>query len=102
MVLVAGCTYYQVAPAPRSGGTVFDRSWNAALGAAGDVGVAVYSTDQTSGVIRGTAGADDVTIRVYTQADGSVRVEFNVKGPSGADTALANRLSNAYDRRMGR
>jgi len=43
-----------------------------------------------------------VTIRVYTQADGSVRVEINVRGPSGPDTVLAERLSSAYDRRMGR
>jgi hypothetical protein len=39
---------------------------------------------------------------VRTQADGSVRVEFTVKGTAGYDTGLANRLSRAYDARMGR
>jgi hypothetical protein len=98
---IAGCTYYQVAPAP-AGSSVFDRAWNAALGAAADVGVYVSSADRSSGVIRGTAGADAVTINVFTQADGSVRVEFNVRGAAGNDPALANSLSRAYDRRMGR
>ncbi len=99
---VAGCTYYQTVPVAPSGPSAFDRCWNAALGAADDVGVAVSSADRTSGVIRGTAAADDVTIRVFTQADGRVRVEFNVKGASGSDAVLADRLSSAYDRRMGR
>ena len=100
--LMGGCTYYQVVPAPTGGASVFDRSWNAALGAAADAGVAVSSADRTSGVIRGTTPADDVTIRVYTQADGRVRVEFNATGRSGTDAALAGRLSDAYERRMGR
>jgi hypothetical protein len=39
---------------------------------------------------------------VFTQADGSVRIEFNVKGPAGTDAVLADRLSRAYDQRMGR
>jgi hypothetical protein len=99
---VAGCTYYQVAPVAPSGPSTFDRAWSAALGAADDVGVSVSSADRTSGIIRGTTAADDVTIRVFTQADGSVRVEFNVKGASGSDAVLADRLSSAYDRRMGR
>ena len=98
----AGCTYYQAAPAPSSGPSVFDRSWNAALGAAEDVGVSVYMADRASGTIRGTTANDEVTIRVFTQADGSVRVEFSAKGGRGADPAVTQRLSDAYDRRMGR
>ena len=100
--MIAGCTYYYPAPAAPSGQSVFDRAWSAALGAADDVGVSVYSADRTSGIIHGTTPSDDVTIRVFTQADGRVRIEFNVKGPNGTDTALADRLSTAYDRRMGR
>lgn len=102
MLAAPGCTYYQTAPATPSGPSTFDRAWNAALAAASDVGVSVYSADRTSGVIRGTSGNDDVTLRVFTQADGRVRVEINVKGPSGNDAALAGRLSTAYDRNMGR
>jgi hypothetical protein len=99
---LGACTYYNAVPASQSGPSSFDRSWNAALAAADDVGVNVYSADRTSGVIRGTTSADDVTINVFTQADGRVRVEFNVKGRSGSDSVLAERLSTAYDRRMGR
>jgi len=99
---VAGCTYYQTVPVSPSGPSSFDRSWNAALAAADDVGVSVTSADRTSGVIHGTTASDDVTIRVFTQADGRVRVEFNVQGVSGSDAVLADRLSSAYDRRMGR
>jgi hypothetical protein len=101
-IAMAGCTYYQTVPVTPSGPSTFDRAWDAAMGAADDVGVKVYSADRTSGVIRGTTAADDVTIRVYTQADGRVRVEFNVRGASGTDAVLADRLSNAYSRRMGR
>ncbi len=96
-----GCTYYQAAPAPPSPST-FDRAWNAALAAAADVGVSVDSADRTSGLIRGYSGNADVTLKVFTQADGRVRVEISVKGPSGSDSALAERLSAAYDRNMGR
>src|SRR5215470_1445958 len=101
---VAGCTYYQTAPAAQSGPSVFDRAWSAALGAADDTGVSVSTADRVSGTIYGATAADDVTIRVFTQADGSVRVEFTVtvRGTSRPDTVLAERLSIAYDRRMGR
>ena len=99
--IVAGCTYYQVAPAA-SGTSVFDRSWNASLGALNDTGVDISMADRNKGTIRGTTATDVVTIRVYTQADGSVRVEITAQGPTGVDAALAQRVSDAYDRRMGR
>ena len=67
-----------------------------------DTGVAISSADRNSGMIRGTTTTDTATIGVYTQADGSVRVEITALGPAGVDTALAQRLSDAYDRRMGR
>jgi len=101
-VTVAGCTYYQAVPVAPSGPGTFDRSWNAALGAADDLGVSVTSANRTSGIIYGTTPTDTVTISVLTQADGRVRVEFNVKSPAGDDTDLVNRLSRAYEARMGR
>lgn len=102
LLALAGCTYYQTVPVAPSGPSAFDRSWDAALGAADDVGVAVSTADRTSGTIYGTTATDTVTIRVFTQADGRVRVEFNVRGVSGSDSVLANNLSSAYNRRMGR
>jgi hypothetical protein len=43
-----------------------------------------------------------VAANVRTQADGSVRVEFNTSGATGQDPALIDRISRSYDRRMGR
>lgn len=97
---VSGCVYER--PVYVTGPSVFDRSWNAALGAAEDVGVSITSTDRSNGVIRGIKGASDVTMSIRTQADASVRVELNAKGPAGQDAVLAERLSQAYERRMGR
>ena len=102
--LLGSCTVYQTAPgvyapAPPS---AFERSWNAALGGAQDAGVQVTSADPSSGLIRGTRGSIDVTVVVVRQADGSVRVQFDSKGPTQQDPGLAERFSQAYDRRMGR
>ena len=54
----------------------------------------------STGLIRGTADGGDVLVTVARQADGSVRVQFDAKGP--AQRELAERFSRAYDRRMGR
>jgi hypothetical protein len=43
-----------------------------------------------------------VTVVVARQADGSVRVQFDAKGPTQRDAGLSNRFSQVYDRRMGR
>ena len=43
-----------------------------------------------------------MTAGVRTQADGSVRVEFNTAGATGQDPQLIERISRSYDRRMGR
>ena len=104
LLLITGCTVYQTAPNVYSATppSTFDRAWNAALGAAQDEGVQVTSQDRVNGVIRGTKGAFVVDIGVRTQADGNVRVEFNANGPTAQDPTLAQRLSQAYDRRMGR
>lgn len=102
--LFAGCTYYQTAP-----GTVvttpassFDRSWAAVIGALQDQGVQITSEDRGAGIVRGTRNGINVTASVRTQADGSVRVEFNTAGATERDPALIDRISQSYDRRMGR
>jgi hypothetical protein len=101
-VAFAGCVVYEPVPAPAPAPSGFDRSWNAALGAAQDEGVRITSEDRGSGVIRGFRDQQEVTINIRTQADGSVRVEMSAKGPQGSDPGLASRISRAYDRRMGR
>jgi hypothetical protein len=97
---LAGCVYYEPAPAYRPGPTKFDRSWDAALAAAEDVGVVVTASDRARGTIQGHKGVSKVTITLWQQADGSVRVGFNVRAPSGPDADLADHLSQAFDRRM--
>ena len=67
-----------------------------------DEGVRILFADRSNGVITGSRGDQDVTISVRTQADGSVRVELSARGPQGSDQVLAEQLSRAYDRRMGR
>ena len=109
LVILAGCYVYgPVPPQPPPEPvysyrpSTFERSWSAAQDAMEDVGVRIVSADRNSGIIRGTRDAVDATVTVRTQADGRVRVEFNARGPSGQDPHLADRIYQAYERRMGR
>ena len=105
LAAIAGCTYYQTAPGVYSTAPVpasFDRSWSAALGAFSDQGVRITSQDRSAGVISGTRDGIVVTANVRSQADGSVRVEFNTSGDTARDPKLIDRISSAYDRLMGR
>jgi hypothetical protein len=98
---LAACVVYEPVVVPGAPAS-FDRSWNAALGGVQDAGVQVTSSDPTTGLIRGTKDGIDVTVVVARQADGSVRVQFDAKGPTQRDPGLSDRFSRAYDRRMGR
>ena len=102
LAAAAGCVVYEPVPASVPAPSTFDRSWSAAIAAAQDEGVRITSEDRMNGVIAGSRGEQGVTINVRTQADGSVRVEFSARGPKGPETGLASRISQAYDRRMGR
>ena len=102
LAAAAGCVVYEPVPASVPAPSTFDRSWSAAIAAAQDEGVRITSEDRMNGVITGSRGEQGVTINVRTQADGSVRVEFSARGPKGPETGLASRISQAYDRRMGR
>ena len=95
---VAGCTYYVAPGGPAS----FDRSWDAAVGALRDQGLELIASDRAAGAATGRRGMVDVTARVRTQADGSVRVEFNTPGTGAPDRDLMERVSRSYDQRMGR
>jgi pyruvate kinase len=94
--------YYPSAPppAPRPAPT-FDRAWNAVLGALHENGVRVASADFATGVIRGTKDRTDLFVSVARQANGTIQLEIEAKGPQGRDAGLASRISEAYQRRMG-
>jgi hypothetical protein len=101
--LLAGCATDEPPPPPQPvpyyvPQSTFDRAWNAAVGGVQDAGVQLSSVDRAAGLIRGSRDGINVTVSVVRQADGSVRVQFDSKG----DPALAQRFSQAYDRRMGR
>ncbi len=104
--LLNGCYYYPqpmavAVPGPTAGQR-FDRSWNAAAGALSDQGATITSQDRGAGVIRGTRGAATVVATIQTLADGSIQVKFDTSGATDTDPGLIHRVSDSYDRRMGR
>ncbi len=101
-IILAGCVVYEPVPTPTTRPASFDRSWNAAILAAQDVGIHVSMTDRSAGQIFGQRNTASVTINLLQQADGSLRVKFDVKNLSPQDQGLGDRFSAAYDRRMGR
>jgi len=100
---ITGCYYYGPGPGyyTYTYPATYDRAWSAALGALQDAGVQTTRVDQGAGVARGTVNGVDVTVSVDRQADGSTRVQFDAR-PSDRDPTLAQRFSQAYERRMGR
>ena len=102
--LLGGCTYYQAAPGVYSAtpASSFERSWGAAKAAFADQGVPITREDRAAGVVSGTRNGINVMANVRTQADGSVRVEFNTSGATAKDPELINRVIAAYNRNMGR
>lgn len=101
-LLGTGCTYYQVAPGTYPSVSKFDRAWSATQAAFIDQGVPVTREDRSAGIVRGSKDGIDVTATLRTQADGSVRVQFGTAGDVQRDPGLIQRISNAYDRHMGR
>lgn len=104
LILQACYTAPAPTPAPtRSISERFEQSWQAARGAAADVGVRVTSEDRPTGTLRGEQGASKVTITVITQADASIQVGFAVSGGGASqDANVKEHLTRAYQRRMGR
>jgi len=97
-VLLAGCTYY----APPPGPSTYDRAYNAMLGAMTDQGVKVTDANPASGLITGQRGGIRVTATVAPQADGTTKVEFRTRGDINQDPQLIDRITAAYNARMGR
>jgi len=104
--LLAGCTYYVAEPRSYIAGppvvASFERSWAAVVGAFGDQGVRITTEDRSAGIVRGSRDGINLAASVRSQADGSVRVEFNTSGATARDPGLIDRVSRAYDVRMGR
>jgi len=100
-VALSGCYVVPVAPTVVPGAPAsFDRSFSAASGAMRDQGLTITSEDRSSGTIVGKIEGGTVTASVRQQADGSVRVQFDANGVR--DGGLMGRVSQSYDRRMGR
>ena len=97
ILALASCVVYQ--PVPVGGQpTRFDQSWAAAAGALYDQGLTITTQDRNTGVIRGERGDTSVTITLDTLPDGRVQVKFNGTG----DPTAVQRVSDSYERRMGR
>jgi len=103
-LLIAGCTVYQTAPGVYATAPVskFDQSWSAAVGAFADQSLRITSENRSAGILRGTRDGIEVTGNIRTQADGSVRVQFDTSGATGRDPDLINRITSSYNSRMGR
>ncbi|MEJ5989095.1 hypothetical protein WG902_03785 [Ramlibacter sp. PS3R-8] len=80
----------------------FDKSWDAALGAAADAGVQVTQADRSTGRISGVKAGAPVTIDLRPQANNTLQVVFNAPGSTESGPTLNERWLAAYERRMGR
>src|SRR6476661_3042495 len=103
MLSLNSCVAYEPVPVS-SQPTVqqrFDRSWAAATGAMSDQGLTITSQDRGAGVMRGERGGTTITIILQTLPDGRIQVKFDSKG-NNSDPGLIQRVSDSYDRRMGR
>jgi hypothetical protein len=98
-----GCVVYE--PMPVSSQPTlqqrFDRSWAAAMGAMTDQGLSITAQDRGAGVIRGVQGSVTITATLTTLPDGRIQVKFD-STTSGTDSAVIQRVSESYERRMGR
>lgn len=90
---LAACVVYEPVPVDP-----VEAPWRAALGAMEDAGLAVVTADRGTGTVRGTRGGAEGTILVRMRNEGRVGVEITSRG----DPGLTQRLTDAYNRRMGR
>jgi hypothetical protein len=105
MLALSACTYYEspavvAVPAATYYPSAYDRSFAAAAGAMRDQGLAINVEDRATGRIEGTRDGMTITANVRAQSDGSVRLQFD--SYSARDRELIERISQGYDRRMGR
>jgi|KBSSwiStaDraftv2_1062776.scaffolds.fasta_scaffold226648_2 hypothetical protein len=102
--LIGGCIFesYPTHPVVVSTPANFDRSWDAAVGAAQDVGVQLTLVDRTAGNITGTKGGAAVRIELRQLVDNSVQVKFSAPDSTETNPKLGDLWLNAYHKRMGR
>jgi len=105
-MLLVGCVYAPY-PYPYATTTVasppsLDRSWDAALGAAADVGVQITNADRANGRITGAKAGAAVTIDLRPQTDNTLQVIFAAPDSKESNPTLNDRWLSAYQRRMGR
>lgn len=100
--LLAGCVVAPYPGYPAPGPSTYDRSWDAALGAASDAGIQVTSADRATNRITGVKAGAAVTIDLRPQADGTLQVVFNAPNATESNPTLNDRWLSAYHRRMGR
>lgn len=99
------CTYYVMpdgTAVPSGSGypSNFDRTFTAAALAMRDQGLAISVEDRARGTVVGSYGGGTVTANVRPQPDGSVRAQFDARDVP--DPGLIQRISDSYDRRLGR
>jgi hypothetical protein len=102
VLMLAGCVVAPATPYAVAVPSTFERSWSAVIGAMEDQGLQIASADRGTGVVRGRRGGIEFTSSVRTQADGTVRVEFGTAGATQEDPTLIDRVTRAYNQRMGR
>ena len=105
LALPAGCVvapYPYSYPSTASTPANFDRSWDAALGAAADAGIQIGSADRGSGRITGSKAGAAVTIELRPQPDNTLKVTFDAPASKESNPTLGDRWLAAYQRRMGR
>ena len=104
LLALGGCVAYEPVPVfPQA--TVqqrFDRSWAAATGAMSDQGLTILSQDRGAGVVRGERRGATITATLETLPDRRIQVKFASTGDHSTDPGLIQRVSDSYDRRMGR
>ena len=102
---LGACTYYVMpdGTAVQAGSgypSTFDRTFTAAALAMRDQGLAISVEDRARGTVVGSYGGGTVTANVRPQPDGSVRAQFDARDVR--DPGLIQRISDSYDRRLGR
>ena len=100
VVTLAGCVVYEPVAVGPTVQQRFDRSFAAAAGAMSDQGLAITAQDRGAGTIRGTRDGTTIIATLSTLPDGSIQVRFD--SPGASDPGLIHRVSDSYDRRMGR